>query len=482
MAKSNEFTIIFDKFYQGYSPTAHLNSLTETGNTGHASAMGNVDILDPTSITQGPGLATLTAGTEAGAVTELISFIMDKAVSTNLTYAIGPTKLFSLSATAVTNASPFPHTITNATDGESCINMGGNLYYFYNKSSGADCGKYDLASTFDDDWGSTIPTGAAALQKAPHPCAAKEDIIAYGNGRYLGIYTGGSTTLAPTKLDFGIGNQVDDVIFFANQWHIVVNSSITGTNRSQGQIYLYDGSAVSTLLNDETAVGVQRIGFIYVLNGITYVAYQDLSSTGGFQIGYISGRKIEYLRSFTGSLPSYSQKTLYKNTILFISNALVYSCGAVIPDLPVQISQLADAGFSTVGAIACPFGTPLIASSQSTSYKLAKFSGYDVTCTWRSIIIPIVKGRIKGMIDEVIVLTNNLGSSARCDLQLEYNQDVGDSGTAKQITTASRRRHIFTGFGSNFEDFRVFLNWSNSSTTNPCSIREIQVYGHYVEC
>ena len=278
------------------------------------------------------------------------------------------------------------------------------------------------------------------------------------------------------------GNQVDDVIFHANQWYIVVNSSITGTNRSQGQIFLYDGSAVSTLLSDETAVGFQRIGWIYVLNGIIYICYQDLSSTGGYNIGYIAGRQIKPLAHFKGSLPTYKQKTLFKSTILFISNALVYSFGAVNENLPVQISQLADGGYATAGAIAAPFGTPLIASTDGGSnHRLAKFSGFDTACNWRSIIFPIVQGRMKGMVDSITVLTNNLGANARADIQLEFDQDTGDSGTAKQITGTSKRRHIFNGFGSNFEDFRVFLNWSNGNATNDCQIRSIEVRGHFVE-
>lgn len=486
MAKSNEWVIIFKDFHLGFAPLAHVDALTEMGNSGHASVMQNVDIIStPGKITQGNALSDLTNGTQAGVVSELINFIMDKAVADDVTYAIGPTKLFKISSTTVASGGTpsWPVTITNATDGESCIDLNGNLYYFYNKSSGSDCGKYDLSATFDHDWGSTTPTGAAALQKAPHPCATKEDIMAFGNGQYLGIYTAGNDTLAPTKLDFQSGNQVDDVIFHGNQWIITVNSDISGTNRTQGQIFLYDGSAVSTLLSDETAVGNFRIGWTYVLNGIIYVCYQDLSSDGGYQIGYISGRQIKSLVHFTGSLPTYEQKTLYKNTILFISNALAYSMGAVIGDLPIQISQIFDCGYATVGGIACPFGTPIVASSDgSTNHRLAKTSGFEATtCSWKSIIIPMVQGKSKAMIDEVVVLTKTLGANARCDIQFEFDQASGNSGTAKQITTTSKRRHIFQGFGSTFEDFRLYLNWANGNATNDCAIRSVEVKGHFVE-
>ena len=39
--------------------------------------------------------------------------------------------------------------------------------------------------------------------------------------------------------------------------------------------------------------------------------------------------------------------------------------------------------------------------------KLDKLSGYDTACNWRSIIIPVAKGRNVGHIDYVIVKTKN---------------------------------------------------------------------------
>jgi len=476
MPKDNTFQIEITKFYQGASPAMHLNSLTEIGNAGHYSVATNIDVLTPGILTQGPALANLTAGTQAGAVTELINFIMDKAVSDSVTYGIGATKLFKITPSAVTSDATWPHAITNCTDGESCVDMGGVLYYFFNKSSGGDIGTFDLTSTFDDDWGSSTHK---ALQKAPHPSYAKEDIICFGNGQYLGTLVG--ATLNVEKLDFGSGNEVSDVIFSSNQWLVVVNNGITGTNRTIGQIYTYDGGALSSILADEAGVGVQRIGFIYELNGIIYIAYQDLSSTGGYKIGYLAGRQIKPLAYFTGSLPNFAQKTLYKHTILFLSSGSIYSAGAVIDELPFQLSQIADGGYATCGAIAAPFGTPMVASTDgATNYRLAKFSGYDTNCSWKSIVFP-VSGKHKGYIDNVTVFTSALGTNARCDLTLECNQGVTVSNS-KSITGTGITRHFFTAFGLNsIEDVRVALSWATGSATNSADIRKIIINGHYTE-
>lgn len=479
--KDNNWSIVFDKFYQGYSPAFWKNSLSAIGNSGQANAMTDIDILDPNVLTQGPGLSALTAGTQAGAVTDLVKYILEKAVTNDKTYAISSTLLHELSSTAVTNTGSFPHTITGATDGQSLALLKGNLYYFYNKSSGGDIGKYDLSSTFDDDWGSSVPTGFATLQKAPHPVATKEDLMVFGNGRYVGVYTDGTNTIEPTKLDFGQNNEVADVVFSANNWLIAVNSpNLTGSNRSDGNIFLYDGSATTSILDDEVGAGLQRIGFLKVINGMVYLAYQDLTSTGGYKIGYISGRQIVPLGSFTGSLPLFYQKTLYENTILFLSGQKILSHGSVTDDFPLQLSHIASARYATAGAISAPFGTVLVASTASTNFSLDKFANYSVTGNWTSIIHPVNQGRYLSSIKEVIVWTESFATGGRVDLTVQYNQNAENSG-AKTISTAGTRRHVIAINKNNVEDFRLFIDFSSGSSSIPVKIRKIEVIGTFNE-
>ncbi len=490
VGKDNTFVIEFSSFYAGFSPAAHLNSLTEIGNGGHASDMKNVDILDPTYLSQGPALSDLTNGTQAGVVTELINFILDQPTASNQTYGIGATKLFRITPTTVDSGgtSSWPQTVTDMTDGESLILLKGNVYGFYNKTSGGDILKMPISTeVIDPDWGSTTPSGAGALQKAIHPVAKKEDLMVFGNGRYVGYYNATSDTLDVDKLDFGNDAKVADVIFNANQWLIAVNYGIAGTNRTRSEIYFWNGSAVSSLLTDETAVGLYKIGFLFPIAGVVFVAYQDLSFSGGYQIGYINGRELKSLGHFTGALPTFAQKTLYKKTILFISSALVWSCGAVIDDLPYQISQIADGGHATVGAIASPFGTPMIASTDgSANHRLAKFgSTYDITGYWKSVIASTIFGKMLGYIDDVIVITKALGENAKCLLKFEYNQAESVT-TAVEITGTGVRRHLFDAEDFDFtadgiEDIRLFLDYSSGNATNPCPIKKVYIKGHFIE-
>jgi hypothetical protein len=474
MANDVDFIIDFDQFNEGFAPLAHLDSKTFVGNRGQASEMLADVISLPGYITQSPAIANLTNGSQAGVVDQLIRQILDRPVSSTVTYGVGTTKLFKISPTEVVSA----QTITGMTSGESVIRLKTNVFVFYNKSSGGDIAAMPLATeVIDVDWGSTTDE---ALEKAPHPAAVKEDILVFGNGRYLGVYVEGLATLDVKKLDFGEGAEVADVVFHANSWWIAVNYG----EGKRGQIYMYDGSAISNILSDETGVGDQRIGFLYVLNGNIFVAFDDKSSDG-FSIGWLSGRTIKPLRYFTGSLPDHRQKALYKNTILFVSDDSIWSSGAPVEQLPIQISKLATGGLATVGAIASPFGEPLVASSDTTletpGYQLSKFSGYSTASEWKSIVVDITNARLLGKITTVIVSTPALGANAKAEIVLEGNQGALTS-SAFSVTGTNKTRHVFRTINlAACEDVRVVVNYENGNATNPCPIRKITLLGNFVE-
>jgi len=476
-----DFKVIFSGFNEGNSPLAHVDSKTFVGNRGQASSMKADIISKPGFLTQGPALVALTNGTQAGVVDQLIRFILDEATATDTTYGVGTTKLFKISSTAVaTGGTPsWPQAITNMTEGESIIKLKTNVYVFFNKATGGDIAKMPIATeVVDHTWGSVADQ---VLEKAPHPSAVKEDIMLFGNGQYVGSYVEGLAILDCRKLNFYEGAEVADIVFHANMWWIAVNYG----GGKRGQIYMYDGSAISNILSDETGIGDQEIGFLYVKNGVLFVAYNDLSSST-FSIGILVGREIVPKRYFSGSLPNHRQKTLYMNTLMFISSNEVWSFGASVNQLPLQISKLASGGLATVGALATPFGTPMIASTDgATNHQLMKFSGYAVDSTWKSVFVNISDGRLIGKIDTIIVKSKALGENATCSISLEGNQDsatAGDTSNVLVYTGTLKTREVFTTVMMNaVEDLRLFIDFSGSDATNDCPIREVVCLGTYAE-
>ena len=285
---SGEFYISIQAPFGGFAPAYWENSLGSFGNKNQARAMTNIDMVDPTGFKQGPGLSTLTAGTETGAVTTLIKHILSIPPSSGTSYAIGGNLLHEISSSAVTNAGNFPHTIDKAVvtaeDGESISVINGVLYYFYNHSGSAgDIGSFNLTATFDDDWGSTTPTGAAALEDAPHPSVVGNDNVMYfGNGRYCGYYdpdTGAGGTLSADEFDTPEGGEVVDVRYLNSRVWIAVNSpNISGNNNSTAIIYAWGGVGFSSWDDFPNPRFQGKIGALYPFGSRMFVWYQEIGS------------------------------------------------------------------------------------------------------------------------------------------------------------------------------------------------------------
>jgi len=477
----NQWQLTLDRFYAGYAPLAFKDPLTELGSSGHSSRMKNVDILDG-KIRQGKKLTPLTNGTEDG-VAGYITYIMDRAVDDEEGYALGSkkpgmtveSKLYKITPNEVVDDSDFPREISNMLEGESLAYLKGVLYYFYNTATQGDIGAYDLDDDFQDTWASSA---GFDLEKAPHPVATKEDIMVFGNGRYLGVYIQGSDELDPQRLDFGEKAEVADVIFANNSWYIAVNNDVDG--RGESQIYIYEAGAMQNVLSDETGVGLQRIGFMMRIDGIVWVACEDLSEEG-FIIGYIAGSQIIPMGRYNGPLPRHNQKTLYRKTILFLSNH-AYSAGATVNEFPFQLSQIApgkediESPGEHLGAVAAPFGTPIISwSSEDTErHKIAKFDGYTKDAEWESIVFDRVEGFNLSKIDKIIVSTDLAHEDAEVELKILADQETKESNPI--ILTGGKTRHYIQSIDlPNIEDFKLQIKWNNEHVF---TIRKILIIGH----
>ena len=477
-----KWNISINDFLGGFAPAWYnAGTYPSYGNKNHAGAMTNVDLTTPGFLTQGPGLANLTNGTQAAAVTTLINSILDEAVASDVTYAIGGAKLYKTSSTAVTSDGTWPHTIDKAAvtaeDGEDVCAYQGNLYYSYNHSGSAgDIGKFDLVSTFDDDWGSTVPSGFAALQNAPHQMiVGGNDVMYIANGPYIASFDG--TTLLPQALDLPTGTIVQSIAWNSDKLWIVANRpNLTGSNKNTASIYIWDGTTNSW----EAEIRLMgTVGGCHVRNGVVFVFYQDITSTGGYKLAYISNGTVVDIANYTGSLPEYGQVTDYKDFLLWVSSGLIYAFGAGDKDVPVRLFQFTDGGYSTVGALACPFGTPMIASfNDVSSYRLAQFSGYEVNCTWKSLMFDVTGETGLSRLNTVILNFETLASGARVDWSLVNNKGTtifSDNASYAKLGAATSQ--VTELAGKLTENFRIEFNFVNGSVSNPVKIKNVKIYG-----
>jgi hypothetical protein len=383
-----------------------------------ASNMSNCDLLNPASMTQGPGLTHIENPTGAG-VSALMNCILDRAVTTNVTYALGGTYIYELSGavpTLTTAAAPFwPHTISGANvTGEDLAHYQGALYYSYSTDASANVGMYDLTrdaeTDFSDEW---------------------------------------ATTRGTVELSASVPLPIE---------------------------ILFNWDTVTDTYEDEFSIG-GKIGGLFVDNAILYLFYQDITSIGGYKLGFLNGRQVQELCSFPGSLPQYYQISKYKGFIVWVSGGLIYAFGAANKSLPSMVFQLADGGYNTtVGALAAPFGTPMVASYQDVAsgfYMIGKFSGYDTNSNWKSIMFPVGKCRL----EKLVVYCDTLGTGAQADFTITADRGV-TSYTSSLILDNTTVRRYEMPLGINVDnDFRVEVDWTNGSATNPAKINRIEIIG-----
>ena len=469
--------------FGGLCPGWTENSYPFYGNKNQASSITDVNLIDPNVLTQGVAPTDLTSGDENGELgSNLIVAILKHATSSNVSYACSANKVFKITNTAVSNGN-FPKTISAGTANVATdlIHYRGKVLVFWNDTGvDGDIGLLTNDTTWDDNWGSTVATGAAQLQDAPHYAILGGDNIVYvTNGIY--IATIDNVTLDATALDFHTDAETVSVTWNNNRVKIAVNRpNITGSNFNQSAIYTWNG--VSSSWEGDPIEVQGEIGALYTKNGITFVWWKDSISTGGYSFGYIDGLVLKQLRRYSGSLPNQAQVGEYDGHIAWLSSEKLFLWGAKDSDTEVKLFHYGSAKYSTnVGGFAAPFGSILIASDNGTNYSLAKLGNYATTARYKSIAFNVSGAGFKSQVDLIQVETEQMSSGAKLDTTLTYNQGKSTKAlTQIAYSSDNLTRHKILTKGVTVEDFRLDFSAANGSATNPVKIRSVMIKGHYV--
>ena len=326
---------------------------------------------------------------------------------------------------------------------------------------------------------STVATGAAQLQDAPHYGIVGGDDVAYlTNGIYLSTVNG--TTLNATALNFNTDGETVSVTWNWNRAVVAVNRpNISGSNFNLSFIAKWNG--VSSSWEGDPIEVAGEIGALYTKNGITFVWWKDGISTGGYNFGYINGLRLERITRYEGSLPNQAQVGEYEGFIGWISSDKLMMWGSRDKDTPVRMFEYMAGGHATIGTWAAPFGSVIISSNVTTSYQLGKASGYDTGARYKTVAYKMSGAGHKSVIDNIKVQFETLATGAKLDGTLTYDQGVSTKALAQIAYSATDTSTIRKMLISSpiLEDFRIDLSWKNGSVTNPVKIRSLMIEGHY---
>lgn len=459
--------ITFKAPFSGLAPAWYKNSNSQIGNANHIGNMQNCNLQDPNCISNGPAL------TGIGTVTELIHYIADYTIlSAGSTYGISNTKLWKFSNTTSTD----DHTITSAVgtgSGNSTVLLDGNLYYIYNTTTstttGCNIGKYNLASTYTDAFGSTSDA-TGIRQTAGHPVAKISNtntvLAVFGNGQYLG-------TINPTGVDFnvinfGAGTEIVDIKAHAGKFWVAVNTpNITG-QKGQAIIYVFSPD-FATSTDPESFINVGgKISSLFVDNGTIYVFHKDETATQ-YHLSVVNGSGLAFVAEFNGGLPNFAQVTKWEDFLLFTAGQQIWAAGASAKGLDMIAFQLTTNTYTTSGALATPMGIVMSASTQSTSYVLSKFSGYLSTSWFETINFQLSDVNSKGRLEQVVIVTEPLVANQSFETILKVNNST-DSSRTKTFNTLGYARHYFPVGANDIDDIRIKIQCKD---TNLLKVRSI---------
>ena len=469
--------------FGGYVPAYWLNSYSFYGNKNQFCSLVNIDLFDPNVLTAGAAQTALTAGTEVGAVSTLISAILRHVTTDNVSYACGGNLYHKISATAVTNAGgTYPYTIDKGTvTGEDAVGIIYHktiVYVFYNHSGSAGDILKDNAGTIDPDWGSTVPTGKGTLQSAPHPAINGGDDDSYfGNGHYVGAIRANGT-LELQALDFFTDSVIPSLTWNLNRvLAAVVRPNITGSNFNQSGIYTWNGVA-SSWEGDPIEVN-GKIGALYTKNGVTFCWWQESGQSAYYNFGYLSGGRTEVLRQINGTMPSHYQVGEYKGYIAWIdsTNGDIMMYGSSDSDIPVRLFPYTRTKYAThFGALATTFGELLTASDNGANYCISKPTGLAATSTFNTKAFKVSGPGYQSIIDLIQVETETI-TAGTLDIAVYFNK-AADHVDCIQIATGQTVHKILTG-SEKIMDFQLRGTFTQSAGSAP-KVRSILVRGHTV--
>ena len=272
------------------------------------------------------------------------------AVYLQYAFTVGGTKMHQLDLTnnTLTNNATFPKTVS-AHGGHNSVSasdiilyyIGTTRYGFYSWSDNADgdVGRYDLATTFDDDYMSTVAASGAVLSTTyAHPMVVGADDILYiADGRKLhgfdgqtganGTFSAARLTLPTDYIITSFAKTGDRLVIFAYKASASYSNS---KYRSEATAFFWDYVSEDTdkvvPLNSNYVNG----GFSYkgTIGCFTQGQAATLNADKQSRLVLFTGSVFEPLVAFVDDIPGFGGVEVCDNTIYWNSEGKIYQYGS----------------------------------------------------------------------------------------------------------------------------------------------------------
>ena len=330
-------------------------------------------------------------------VTIIDGQILDMAYySSTISYLGAGVKVHKLDTGALVNTGVFPYTVTTAAPtvmgtvlyshkvGGTIVN---SLFYIQN----LEVGRYDLASTFDDDWMKNVPASGAQLTTSSfHPYTLWNGHLIIGNARYVARYdgqTGDNGTFTAQYFDCGDGFAVYGFFKYLDYLGIIAFK-----NQTSSDIILIDGSSATQAIKRITVNKGVRVGAN--VNDTLLFLTEDIAQKGWLE--ELGSNNLDPLfetrfenKDTAGTFDTYRSPNdfrttdIYDNKLAFapLSNR-VFVIGKKDTNSPFIFTKPFISAGTTISCIKwIDAGTLYIASYTGATYYLEKFTTGNAAAT-----------------------------------------------------------------------------------------------------
>lgn len=437
-------------------------------------------------------------------------------------------KLHSLtvSTTILVTPTTFPHSITGGASTHSAhttfagedvalyyLDSVKYLFYSYNDNTDGGIGRYDLSTTFDDDYVDAVATSGAVLDKDyPHPMIVGDDDILYiGDGKDLaslqgttsaGIFNASALDLPNDYIITSFSKSPNYLIVYAYKVAGAAGSVFT---RSEATAFFWD--YVSDSFTYAVPLQANYVNGGFVMNGQPgcFVQGQSADSITARQSKCIlvSPLGTELITDFNGDIPGHGGVEVSGKSILFNSGGVIYRYGSPYTGFDPSLNEITTASGTTgEGMLKNFFNTILLSSAgTTTSGGLERLNTgfYGASLAWTTQTRLPNNGRdgwrvafVRAQFRETIAAA---GRGFQLKLDGDHNQSTSDThGTLTTLfdsgtdsATIPKLVMLFSEDTSGNSLPRVdtsiglFLSWLNESPTDSSDAAQVESVEIYLE-
>lgn len=387
-------------------------------------------------------------------------------------------------------------------------NIGGtstlSALYSWNDSTDGDIGRFDLSSTYDDDWMSNVVTTTAPLSNdsssyTPHPLIVGDDDILYaGDENVVHQYDGATGSNGTwTANVYVLPTKYRIVKFLKHEDKLVVFAydKNSGSSYTSGEVRAFffnyfdpDPVYYKDLHDNYISEAISANGTMYAF---TQGGPTDYLSSKTAKLQVFNGKEFEVLTTFSGTAPIRGGVDVRNGQILWTGAAsgIVFSWGSPLLGLKAGLNKISSGtGSSLGGALKVLGGSFVLVCTKSgggTVYtENMEQSNYATTAIIDTCIAePLFNEGDYGKIEKVRVEFGGTATDGQL-LTVTLKDTVGNSANVidstnaqSSITKSNMIQEFFKDTSDanffHFKDLKLYLTWFNSGDPDYTDAQEI---------